>query len=1194
MIKKYVVIECSETKYYKNVPYISKKEFNKSEDNVVVGKTRLKKYESSSENKELDLLFYDNEKYEIKERILGFKKGYISVGNNNYIELKRRIPLFFFLLFLFLILSFFFCFMNLDRKIKGEPIKNPAHEDIIIPEEKDNEIISDDNVEKPNSKNNVDKKPDKTLPSSIPQINKDYEILFDANGGYGNMNSITCKVDEECSLIKNEFIRDGYTFIGWSTTKSEKSVYDDNSKIESLSTKPGEQIILYAIWGINSYKITFLDYNESIIKEDIINYGEKIIKPENPIRDGYTFIGWDNEVDVVKEEVKITALYDINDYNISYNLNGGKLENAPVNYNVENEEIVIPSPEKLGYTFIGWTTPGNEEPVIEYRIKAGSIGNKELIANYDANSYNLIFNSKDDNDSLITRVVKFDTEYGELPDISKEGYNFIGWKNSDDEFVSSETKHDIPKDVNLYAEWEIITYDISYNLNGGKLENAPMNYNVDSEEIVIPSPEKIGYRFIGWTTPGNEEPVIEYRIKTGSIGNKELIANYEAISYYISYDSSNGEGNMNRDTIHYEQSKKLSRNIFTKEGYTFIGWSTTKNGDVVYEDEAEIYNLTSKDGQTITLYARWEIIKFNVKYYDLFGALLKEESVNYGNKSVAPEDPFINGYTFIKWTPSDNVIKSDTIYRAEYSINEYTVKYDLNIGTDNDLNVVNYNVESDTITLPIPERTGYTFLGWSGSNGLKPQVEVVIPRGSIGNKTYKANWVSNVYKVSLNANGGIVDIPLISVSYNSVYGMIPQPSRTGYTFLGWYYGDKLIEASTLQNQNSDHELVARWKTITYNISYNLNGGTASTLKQTYNVETETFTLAIPEKTGYKFLGWTGSNGTTPTKDVSISKGSVGDKAYTANWERITYNISYNLNGGTASTLKQTYNVETETFTLPKPSRTGYTFLGWTGSNGTTPSKNVSISKGSVGDKTYTANWEAINYDITYNLSGGTASPLQTSYNVESNTFTLPKPDRTGYTFLGWTGTGLDSATKNVVISKGSTGNRNYTATWSKNYYTVNYYINDSLWSTRTVGYNDSLENLNGQSALDGYHTFHGWNGWVDNMPNHDVDLYADVTEAYCNLMTGHGEYGNASGLLNVFQSAGWEGHIEETPYFPGNYLVVTEFTLTRAEAEIQKNYIASHTNYTNYNFPYLYWVSVSCTNGYGEAWTRNVGQSSFN
>ena len=1183
MSKKYIAIECENSKYCKDVPYISKKEFRKKEDNIIVGKTRLKKYKSSSEEKELDLLLFDNKEFEVKEKIFGFKKGYVCVGDNNYITLKRRIP-FLFILFIILTASIVYACTHPSKQEEVKPIEPPVQNEVVIPDEKEEEEVVKEEIKVV--------KPNKVKPSPKPEPPKEYSVMYDANGGYGQMDSIICKIDNPCLLTENKFTKEGYTFEGWSQSKEGVADFKDKEELENLSSKSGEIITLYAIWKVNSYQITFLDYDKSIIQQSKLDYDSEFIIPEDPIRKGYTFIGWDKELSTVKEELDITALYDINSYDISYLLNGGTLDEAPPNYNVESEDIIIPSPKKIGYSFIGWTSSDNEEPIMDYKISTGSVDNIELVANYDANSYNLIFNSKDNNDSLIKREVKFDSEYGTLPEVEKDGYTFTGWKNSNDEFVSDKTLYNVPEDINLYSDWDLITYDITYNLNGGTLNEVPPNYNVESEDIIIPSPIKDGYTFIGWTTPDNNKPVIDYKISTGSVGNKELTANYEPISYYISYNSSEGQGEMKKQEFIYNQTSKLIKNQFTKEGYSFEGWSTSINGDVIYKDESEIYNLSNKDNEEITLYAKWKIIKLDVKYYDLFGALLKSEIVDYGNKSVAPEDPFIDGYTFKGWSPSVGVIKEDTVYNAQYSTNEYSIKYNLNTGSSTDAKEIKYNVESNTITLPTPTRTGYTFLGWTGSNGLKPQLEVVIRKGSVGNKTYKANWTSNPYKVSLNANGGVVEEDYIMISYNSLYGSIPSPSRVGYTFEGWYYNDTLITEDSLQNKEYDHELVAKWKVINYGISYELNGGSASSLINIYNIETETFTLPIPTKKGYKFLGWTGSNGSTPSTSVSIAKGSIGDKSYTANWEIITYNLSYDLAGGSASLIK-TYNVESNTITLPTPTRTGYTFLGWTGSNGNTPSTNVSIAKGSTGDKSYTANWKVIQYDITYNLAGGSASPLQTSYNVESNSFNLPTPTRTGYTFNGWSGTGINSTSKNVTVSKGSTGNRSYTANWTINYYTVNYYVNGSLWATRSVAYNSTPENLNAQSALDIYHTFHYWEGWVDNMPTHTVDLYANITESYCMLMTGHGPYGNAEGLLNVFKSAGWTGRIEEAPSAPGFYWVVTDYTLTRAQADIQRDYIANHTNYTNYNFPYLYWVSVSCTNGIGDTWTRGLGTKKF-
>lgn len=894
MIKKYIAIEHKNSRYCKGVPYISKKEFKKNKNNLIIGKTKLKKYKSSSENKDLDLLLFNDKEFEIKERLFGFKKGYVFVGDDKYIALKRRIP-FLFLLLLLLIVFIMFRFLIPCSNQEDKPMVVPVQKEVIIPEDnEDKETIKEDiKVENPN----------KVKPSSKQELSKEYKITFDSNGGYGSMESIICKLDNICILNENKYTKEGYSFQGWSKKNNGVAEFQDKAELKNLSSKNGDNITLYAVWEIKFYQITFLDYDKSIIQQDKLEYNSKIILPENPTRKGYTFKNWDKELSTVKENLIIKALYDID------------------------------------------------------------------------------------------------------------------------------------------------SYDISYKLNGGTLDEAPTNYNVESEDIIIPSPKKVGYSFIGWTTPDNKEPKIDYKISTGSIGDKELTANYEPITYYISYNSSEGQGEMDKQEFAYNQTSKLNKNQFTKEGYTFIGWSTSIDGDVMFNDESEISNLSSKDKDVITLYAKWEIIKLNVKYYDLFGALLKSETVEYGNKSVAPEDMFIDGYTFEGWNPSLGVIREDIIYKAQYTINEYTIKYNFNTGNNDDAQEIKYNVESDMITLPTPTRTGYTFLGWTGSNGLKPQLEVIIHKGSIGDKTYKANWVSNSYKVSLNANGGVVNEDYIMISYNSLYGTIPTPTRVGYTFEGWYYNDTLITEDSIQDKEFDHELVANWKTI--------------------------------------------------------------------------------------------------------------------------------------------------QYDITYNLAGGTASPLQTSYNIESNSFVLPVPTRTGYTFTGWTGTDLSSLSKNVTINKGTIGNRSYTANWTINYYTVNYYVNGSLWATRSVAYNTALENLDAQSALDIYHKFNYWEGWVDKMPTNTVNLYANITESYCMLMTGHGPYKNAEGLLNVFKSAGWTGRIEEAPSAPGFYWVVTDYTLTRAQADIQRDYIANHTNYTNYNYPYLYWVAVSCTNGIGDTWTRSVGTKQF-
>ena len=227
--------------------------------------------------------------------------------------------------------------------------------------------------------------------------------------------------------------------------------------------------------------------------------------------------------------------------------------------------------------------------------------------------------------------------------------------------------------------------------------------------------------------------------------------------------------------------------------------------------------------------------------------------------------------------------------------------------------------------------------------------------------------------------------------------------------------------------------------ISYSIGYTLNGGSVSGTNPTsYNVTSNDITLINPTRTGYTFKGWsgTGLSGDTNTS-VKISKGSIGNRTYTANWTPINYTIGYTLNGGTA-TNPTSYNIETATFTLNNPTRTGYTFAGWTGSNGSTPQTSVSVAKGSIGDRTYNANWELINYNLTYELNGGeVASANPTTYTYLDEPITLNNPTKTGYTFKGWSGTDLtgDSNTT-VTIATNSTGARSYTANWTPNVYNV--------------------------------------------------------------------------------------------------------------------------------------------------------------
>ena len=183
-------------------------------------------------------------------------------------------------------------------------------------------------------------------------------------------------------------------------------------------------------------------------------------------------------------------------------------------------------------------------------------------------------------------------------------------------------------------------------------------------------------------------------------------------------------------------------------------------------------------------------------------------------------------------------------------------------------------------------------------------------------------------------------------------------------------------------------------------------------------------------TGSYFM-WLDSNGNSYAPGASVPADVT---ELTVQWTAPTYTVTLNAGDGTINSgnvTSYTYGVGA---TLPTDvTRTGYTFKGWYDNENLTSSPVTAISNTETGNKEYWAKWEINQYTITYDLAGGTVEGNPDTYTVEMDTFTLKNPTRPGYTFTGWSGTGLDGENNmTVTIPKGSTGERRYTAHWRYN------------------------------------------------------------------------------------------------------------------------------------------------------------------
>ena len=231
---------------------------------------------------------------------------------------------------------------------------------------------------------------------------------------------------------------------------------------------------------------------------------------------------------------------------------------------------------------------------------------------------------------------------------------------------------------------------------------------------------------------------------------------------------------------------------------------------------------------------------------------------------------------------------------------------------------------------------------------------------------------------------------------------------------------------TVEDLSADQTVVAGFTPITYTLTYTLNDGTA-TNPATYTIETTTFTLNNPTKTGYTFTGWKLNGEGDAMMTVTITKGSTGNLAYTATWTPTIYNIEYTMNGGTATPANPTtYTIETPTFTLTNPTKTGYTFKGWKLNGEGDAMMEVTIAQGSTGHLAYTATWQINKYTITFDSNGGSAvDPITQDYGT---TVTAPAaPTKPGCDFAGWTPELPETMpAENMTV----------TATWTELTYTV--------------------------------------------------------------------------------------------------------------------------------------------------------------
>ena len=269
------------------------------------------------------------------------------------------------------------------------------------------------------------------------------------------------------------------------------------------------------------------------------------------------------------------------------------------------------------------------------------------------------------------------------------------------------------------------------------------------------------------------------------------------------------------------------------------------------------------------------------------------------------------GYAFAQWSdgktdnPYTMAVPGTVSLTAQTQIETYTIDYKLNGGAleAGKTNPATYTLETAAFRLEEPTRTGYTFAGWTGSNGTTPQTDVGIAQGSIGNLYFEANWTANGYKILYT---GVEGADVSTFPTKHVFGKdtaIPNPTKTGYGFAGWKVnGSAAARDLTLSGTayTADIRLEATWTGNEFTITYSgVEGADVSTFptKHVFGKDTE---IPNPTKTGYGFAGWK-VNGSAATRDLTLSGTAyTADITLEATWTKLTEPTpSVIMEGGTA-------------------------------------------------------------------------------------------------------------------------------------------------------------------------------------------------------------------------------------------------------------------------------------------------------
>lgn len=430
-----------------------------------------------------------------------------------------------------------------------------------------------------------------------------------------------------------------------------------------------------------------------------------------------------------------------------------------------------------------------------------------------------------------------------------------------------------------------IQYSVVFDYNGGHGDISGKEVFYHAPYGRLPQGEREGSAFRGWSLDITGEQMVWEDTVVENLSGHVLYAVWETCSYRVSFDAAGGTCDRKECEIRYGSGYVLP--VPERAGYTFAGWFTDQGRQVT---DSTIMTVAGPH----TLHARWENASFEVAFDGNGGSVSSSrKTVTYlGTYGTLPEAER-TGYIFSGWfterdggkivTASASVQETGrhTLY-AGWKAEQYRILFDPAGGEcDTESREVVYGEPYGV--LPEPERTGYTFAGWHLDRKRITAGNLVYVTGQ---SVLVAEWVPKSYEVCFDPDGGSCGEKYRTVTYDALYGTLPEPERKGYTFAGWFLADgNRVTEHTAVTITKDSDLTASWTPNYYRITFNAAGGEcgAESWSYAYDDYFKEFPKAV--KAGHIFCGWYTSKEGGELYPEGRKVDILSDMTLYAHWEK---------------------------------------------------------------------------------------------------------------------------------------------------------------------------------------------------------------------------------------------------------------------------------------------------------------------